>query len=184
MNDNIVLIGFMGAGKSTLGRWMSENVNLRYIDTDDYIEEWQGMSINDIFAGRGEEYFRSLETECLERLRDSTHLTVVSVGGGMPMRDENRRIMRELGAVVYLRATEDELVKRLHGDDKRPMLKGDDLRTRIRQLMAQREETYLEAADIVLDTGGKSLNQLYNEIEDFMSSWKNGNGGQDEDFGD
>lgn len=169
MNGNIVLIGFMGAGKTTFGRWISENLHMRYIDTDEYIENGQGVSINEIFATKGEEFFRDLETKCLLKLNENIESTVISMGGGMPMRKENQKLMKNIGLVVYLRAPEEELVKRLTGDSKRPLLKGENLAGKIHELMEKRESTYIEMADLILDTKDKDLNQMYNEIEDFMA---------------
>ncbi|MDD6797521.1 MAG: shikimate kinase [Clostridia bacterium] len=165
---NIVLIGFMGAGKTTIGQWISQNLNMQYVDTDDYIENAEGMIINDIFADRGEEYFRDLETKALEDLCGKLDGAVVSAGGGMPVREKNRQLMKQLGTVVYLRAPEDELARRLEGDTKRPMLANTDLRSRIHELMEKREEYYLDAADLIIDTPGKSMEKLYNEIEDYI----------------
>lgn len=166
--NNIVLIGFMGAGKTTLGRWISENANMQYIDTDDYIENLEGAAISEIFAAKGEEYFRDLETAALKKMCENLEGAVVSAGGGMPVREENRRLMRSLGTVVYLRASEDELAKRLEGDVKRPMLAGADLKQRIHELMQKREQMYLAASDIIVDTFGKSMSRMYNEIEDYV----------------
>lgn len=167
--SNIVLIGFMGAGKTTVGKWISQNVNMKYVDTDDYIEAGQNMDIKDIFAQHGEEYFRNLETKALEELCRNCTQTVISVGGGMPVRDINRRLMKELGTVVYLKATEEELARRLDGDDKRPMLAGQDLHKRIHELIEQREDAYLDASDIVINTMGLSMNGIYNAIEDYIN---------------
>lgn len=166
---NIVLIGFMGAGKTTVGRWISQNVNMKYIDTDDYIEAGQNMTIKDIFANYGEEFFRDLETKALEELCEGCSQTVISVGGGMPVRDINRKLMKKLGTVVYLKAAEEELARRLDGDDKRPMLAGQDLRKRIHELIMQRENAYLDASDVVINTMGMSMNGIYNAIEDYIN---------------
>lgn len=168
MGENIILIGFMGAGKTTLGRWISQNVCMGYIDTDEYIEKEQGITINEIFSRYGEEYFRDLETQCIKDLIGKAKQHVISVGGGMPVREENRELLKQLGCVVYLKADEEELVKRLSNDDKRPMLKGEDLRTRIHTLMEKREACYMDAAKLVVETTDKNLEQQYNCIEDFM----------------
>lgn len=164
--DNIILIGFMGAGKTTFARWISQNVDMQYIDTDDYIEESEETTINNIFADKGEEYFRDLETRTLEELCTSADNSVISAGGGMPVREKNRVLMKQLGTVVYLRADEEELAVRLEGDNKRPMLAGADLRSRIHELMLKRETAYLDASDVIVDTKGKTMDMIYNEIED------------------
>ncbi|MGN0480021.1 MAG: shikimate kinase [Lachnospiraceae bacterium] len=163
--NNIVLIGFMGSGKTTLGQWMSRIVNMNFVDTDDYIEKKSGRKINDIFAGQGEECFRDMETEALKELGGKRE-TVISVGGGLPVRECNRKLMRELGVVVYLRASRETLIERLQGDTTRPLLAGDNLSHKIDMLMAARKDIYLEAADIIIDTDGKSVEEIYNELED------------------
>ena len=91
--NNIILIGFMGSGKSSVGRYMEESEGFALIDTDEYIEKQQNDSINNIFANKGEEYFRNLETECIKELITlNTDMTVISVGGGLPMRGENQKL--------------------------------------------------------------------------------------------
>lgn len=169
MLNNIVLIGFMGSGKTTLGRWMMENVQMEFVDTDEYIEQ-QGRKIKEIFACEGEEYFRRLETKVLEELVLKAHNTVVSVGGGVPLKEQNRKLMREIGAVVYLRTRQENLLKRLEGDTARPLLAGGDLKEKIHNLMEARQDLYYRAADFVVDTDGKTPPQVYNDIEDRVLS--------------
>ena len=165
--DNIILIGFMGCGKSSIGRFLEKKHGYKLIDTDDYIEKKQNRSINDIFATDGEEYFRNLETECIRELIDkSENGLVIAVGGGLPMRSENQTLLKKLGKVVYLRATEDTLVDRLTGDSKRPLLKGGDLRTKIQDLFARREETYVNLADLIVDTDDCSYETVYKSIKE------------------
>lgn len=176
MNDlhkNLVLIGFMGSGKTSVGKWISENVHMAFYDTDEYIEKKQGREINEIFATEGEEYFRDLETETVRYMSKRIKNSVISVGGGLPIREENRKLLKKLGCVVYLRATEDSLVKRLDSDTKRPLLAGADLSSRIHELRLQREDIYLSAADIVVDTDDKTFAQIYNEIEDIIFAGTN-----------
>ena len=101
--DNVILIGFMGAGKTTIGEKLASRMNRRMIDTDAYIVAKEGMSINDIFASKGEEYFRELETNVIKELTKTTHNAIISTGGGMPLRDENAKLLRKLGKVFYLK---------------------------------------------------------------------------------
>lgn len=165
--NNIILIGFMGSGKSSVGRYMEESEGFALIDTDEYIEKQQNDSINNIFANKGEEYFRNLETECIKELITlNTDMTVISVGGGLPMRGENQKLLKELGKIVYLRATVDTLVSRLMGDTTRPLLKGGDLRQKITELFEKREATYEGIADIVIDTDNYSPKEIYNIIKE------------------
>ena len=113
MNDNIVLIGFMGSGKTTFGKWISRKYGYSFCDTDEYIEKKEKTTINDIFASKGEAAFRDMETETVKEFADSLKKCVVSVGGGLPVRKENREILKSIGTVVYLKASEEELCKRL-----------------------------------------------------------------------
>lgn len=168
--DNIILIGFMGCGKSSIGKYLEKKHGYTLIDTDDYIEKEQNRSINDIFATEGEEYFRNLETQCIRELINKAKQDfVIAVGGGLPMRSENQILLKELGKVVYLRAKEDTLVDRLTGDSKRPLLKGGDLRTKIQDLFTRREATYISLADAIVDTDDCSYETVYNSIEERLS---------------
>ena len=165
---NLVLIGFMGCGKTALGRWISQNVNMSFYDTDEYIVSKQNREIVDIFATDGETFFRDLETEAIKEMSEKITDSVISVGGGLPLREENRELLKKLGIVVYLRATQDTLVKRLDNDTKRPLLAGKDIRGKINELMIQREHIYENAAQIIVDTDDRTLEKIYNEIEDII----------------
>ncbi|MGN0374901.1 MAG: shikimate kinase [Butyrivibrio sp.] len=163
---NIILIGFMGCGKSTIGKYISDNRNYELIDTDSYIEEQQNRTIKEIFDTEGEEYFRNLETECIEKLiaMESDRL-VVAVGGGLPMKEINRRLLHNLGTIIYLKAKVDTLEERLKGDVTRPLLRG-DLRRRIEDLFALRENVYEELADITVETDGCSYDEILQSIKE------------------
>ena len=160
---NIVLIGFMGSGKSSLGRWIAKNHDYELIDTDEAIEKKEGRSISDIFETDGEDYFRNLETELIKEL-SSKKGKIISVGGGLPVKEENQTYLKQAGKVVYLKASLEELVKRLSGDDKRPLLKGSDLKTKIESLMEKRKDIYSSVSDIEIDTTGREFEDLYEEI--------------------
>lgn len=166
---NIILIGFMGAGKSAVGRYISDNTEYKIIDTDYYIEKKENCKISEIFAEKGEEYFREAETKALEdilKFRNNSY--VISVGGGLPMREENRVLMHKLGTVIYLRATVDTLENRLKGDTKRPLLQGGDIREKITALMEKREAVYESAADAVIDTDNKEFEDVFKEIKEIV----------------
>ena len=160
-----ILLGFMGAGKTSIGKKLAKETGIRFVDTDQMIEEQTGRVIRDIFAEDGEEFFRDLETELLKKLQSETEPLVIAVGGGLPVREINRRYLKELGKTVYLKADVDTLVNRLQGDTTRPKLMGGDLREKILSLMAAREEKYLDAADLVYATDGKSLLQSVKELQ-------------------
>lgn len=163
-NGNIILIGFMGSGKTTFGKWISEKHGMKFIDTDGYIENKQGRLIKDIFRESGEEVFRDMETAAVRELIDNTTNTVVSVGGGLPLREINRKLLRQLGCVVFLDTSVDELVRRLDKDTSRPLLAGGDVRQKIESLMQARMEYYKEAADLIVTTTNNSFTDMYNTI--------------------
>lgn len=172
---NIILIGFMGCGKTTFGKWLADRQQMEFVDTDEFIERLEGRSVSEIFAAEGEEYFRRLETRVLRmfsgeegeehRLYKST---VISAGGGLPIREENRALLHKLGKVIFLDTSIDELVKRLEGDRTRPLLKGGALRERIESLMEARLDIYDDTADIIVETDNRTLNQVFEEI---MKEW-------------
>lgn len=164
MNDSIVLIGFMGSGKTTFGRWISRKHGYNFCDTDEYIEQKEHTTINDIFAAKGEEAFRDMETDTVREFACSLKKSVLSVGGGLPLRKVNRELLKQVGTVVYLKASEDELCRRLRKDTTRPLLKGGNLKDKIHTLMQQREDIYIEAADIIIDTENKAFEHMYEEI--------------------
>ena len=152
----VFLIGFMGSGKTTVGRMLARKMDAKFLDTDDMIEKAEGVKICEIFSQRGEAYFRDLETETMKRLRscagqkNAEHETgkmVISVGGGLPVREVNRALMHASGTTVFLTATEETLIGRLKGSKNRPLLQGVDLSERIRSLTAARLECYLDSAD-------------------------------------
>ena len=162
--NHIILIGFMGAGKTSIGKGLSEKLQWKFIDTDCLIEEQQKKTINDIFADHGENYFRDLETDVLKHLLDAKEQYVVAVGGGLPVREENRRYLKELGTVVYLKADVETLVERLSGDTTRPKLRGGDLREKIETLMRARADIYEDAATLEVYTDHRSLTDVVKEI--------------------
>lgn len=157
---NIILIGFMGAGKTTVGKFLAREKQMQFVDTDERIEEEQGRSIPEIFAGEGEPYFRDLETALLQHMQEDTRRCVISVGGGMPVREENRKLLRALGCVIYLSATKETILERVKNDGSRPMLSGGDLKQRVEGLMRQREALYRQAAHIEVRTDGRSVRHV------------------------
>lgn len=162
--DNVILIGFMGSGKSTLGVRLSYKMRTPFIDTDKYIENKQKTSISEIFADKGEAYFRDLETETLKALKAEKTAYIISVGGGLPVREENRKLLKELGTVIYLRASADELFERLKGDTDRPLLQCEDPKKKIQDLLTAREAFYEDAAHMIIDVDGKDIEAVLEEM--------------------
>ena len=158
---NIVLCGMMGAGKTSVGKKLEEMTGRPCVDTDDMIVEKHGR-ITDIFEKYGEPYFRDLETGVAEEISKSDNL-IVSTGGGMVMRPLNAEFLKRNGKIVFLRARLETLLKRVEGDDSRPLLKG-GAEERLRELIAVRTPVYEAAADFVVDTDGMSLEDVAREI--------------------
>ena len=162
---NIILEGFMGSGKSTVSEILSDKLDLELIDTDEAIEEAEGRKISDIFERDGEEAFRDMETGLVEMMvSDHMRETVISLGGGLPVREKNRELLKKVGKVVYLRTAPETVYDRLKGDDTRPLLKSEDPLARIKELQDKRGKIYEEAADIIVDTDGKTPVQVADEI--------------------
>lgn len=167
MMDNIILIGFMGCGKTTVGLKLSYRLRRTVIDTDKEIEREEKRAISDIFAADGEGYFRDKETDCLRKLLGSVSNQIISVGGGLPLREENRTLLHELGQVFYLRASAETIYERVGHDKTRPLLQGDDPKSKIRTMLKARDGCYTEAADVVIDVDGKGFEQILCEIEQY-----------------
>jgi len=150
---NIILVGFMGCGKSTIGRQVSLQLNYPLIDTDNLITESTGMTVPEIFELHGEEYFRSLETDLLAQLVEAdTERKVISTGGGLPLRPENRVILKKLGYVVWLQAGVDCILERTKGSGNRPLLMTPNPRLTIQTMLAERQGIYSDCSDLVINT--------------------------------
>ncbi len=163
--NNIVLIGFMGCGKSTVGRKLANAFSYEFADTDAMIEEAYGKTISKMFEEDGEEYFRNAETELLRKLSKEAEGMVLATGGGMPMRAENAALLREIGTVIFLEAKIETILERLQNDTGRPLADGEDREARLRPLYEKRLPVYREAADYILDTEGKSFYAMIEEIK-------------------
>lgn len=161
---NIILTGFMGAGKTTIGRSLSKRLKVPFVDTDMRIEEEQKRSISDIFAKEGEAYFRKLENQLLEVLIEETDGCIISVGGGLPVQEMNHPLLKRLGKTVYLKAEKETLLGRLQGDTARPLLQGGELEKKIENLMTAREAVYESIADVIIRTDGKNRGEVVEEI--------------------
>lgn len=162
--NNVVLTGFMGSGKTSVGIRLSYCLRVPMEDTDKIIERRQERTINEIFASEGEEYFRRLETELLEELSGSMQNQILSVGGGTPLKEVNRKWLKRIGKVVYLRIRPETVYERLKGDDTRPLLKGEDPLGKITSLMEQRREAYEAAADIIVDVDDLEMEDVIDKI--------------------
>lgn len=165
---NVILIGFMGAGKTTVGEAFARLKGIPLVDTDHLIEERAGMTISRIFETKGESTFREIETAVLEALLADTERKVISVGGGLPMREENRRLLKQLGTVVYLEVKPATVLERLEGDTTRPLLQGEDVAGRVKELMEKRDPIYREAAGMIVNVDGRDVREIAAELEERM----------------
>lgn len=166
MAENYVLIGYMGAGKTTVGKALSQKTGKKFVDTDDLIVKQMNLSINDIFEKYGETYFRELETKLLENLCNSGDGFIISCGGGLPIKEENRPYLKRLGKVVYLNVNEADILRRLRNDTTRPLLKGpkDEVKQRISEMLEKRDPIYREVADVVIKTGRLKVPEIVDKI--------------------
>ena len=164
---HIFLTGFMGSGKSTVGRLLAHRLCLPFIDLDVEIEKCTGRQIKDIFAQDGETVFRALEMTELCRLSDASGAAVVATGGGIVIAPENRRIMRAIGLIINLKVDYVSVMKRLSGDNSRPLLqqKGEN---DVLAMMSARQDAYADA-DYVIETVDMTPNQVVTNIVRWLS---------------
>lgn len=163
--ENIILTGYMGSGKTTIGKNLAKRKNYTFVDTDELIEQQQQRSINEIFAAVGEQAFRDMETELLRQLiaERGEHM-VISTGGGMPLRAENRQLLSHLGKVVFLKASPRTIYDRIRGDTTRPLLQCANPMGRIEEMIAARTPLYEEGAAIVVDVNALRQSEATQEI--------------------
>ena len=162
-NYNIVLIGFMGVGKSTISEFLKTSFAMEVIEMDQIIAEREGMSIPDIFEVHGEQYFRDLETNLLIEMQARKNV-VISCGGGTPLRECNVVEMKKNGRVVLLTASPETIFDRVKDSHDRPVIENNKNVPFIADLMEKRRAKYEAAADIVINTDGKSIIEVCEEL--------------------
>ncbi len=163
-SNNIILVGLMGAGKTTVGKLLARHLNKIFIDSDHEIERRTGVNIPLIFELEGEAGFRERESIVIAELCQQRDL-VLATGGGAVLREENRRNLQNGGTVVYLRAQVRDLWQRTRHDRNRPLLQTADPRAKLQELFAQRDPIYRGMADIIMDTGDQSVHGLVRQLE-------------------
>lgn len=162
--NNIVLIGFMGCGKTTIGRELSQKLSMRCVDTDEEIIKMQKMSIEDIFSKKGEEYFRTLETLILQKFANEKNL-VICTGGGIIEKDHNNIILKQMGCVFWLNANNDTILNNLKkSKDVRPLLKDCDIKTKVETLYTIRKPKYKAVCDYEIVTDKKNVEEVISNI--------------------
>lgn len=159
--ENIVLIGFMGCGKSTVGRELQQRLGYPLVDMDQVIEQRAGKPITAIFADEGEPAFRDMETDLLRELSaPEAPRRIISTGGGVVGREENRDLLRKLGYVVWLHAPVSVILERTGKNRARPLLHTENPAEKIRTLMEERQPLYQESSHLKLDTSGLDCGEL------------------------
>lgn len=157
-HKNLILVGFMGTGKTAVGQAAAGALGFSYVDTDDLIEERAGKTITRIFAEDGEPRFRDIETQAIRSL-ESLERHVVATGGGCVLRDENWEAMRRAGMIVCLAATAEVIYERTHRDTHRPLLQTPDPLARIRTMLEERAPFYARA-DHTIDTSDLTVDEV------------------------
>jgi shikimate kinase len=162
-NTNVVLIGLMGAGKTTIGAALAKRLGKEFVDSDHVLEEHCGVSVATIFEVEGEQHFRDRETATLRELSSKTNM-VLSTGGGAVLRPENREILRETGVVVYLHAPPEVSYQRLRRSRDRPLLKTDDPLARLQTLYRDRDPLYRETAHCIVESDREHCSQVVHVV--------------------
>ncbi|MBN1493874.1 MAG: shikimate kinase [Candidatus Omnitrophica bacterium] len=150
MADNIYVVGMMGSGKTAVAKLLGTRLKRVVIDLDERIVASQGMSINEIFASKGEPYFRDVEHAELRKVSFADK-AIVATGGGIVINDENIAVMKDSGVIIYLQASVDSLLSHIKHDTSRPLLKVADPKAKLAEIFAQRKAQY-EKADVIIET--------------------------------
>ena len=159
---NLALIGFMGTGKSSVGRLVAEQLRFEFLDTDELIEAHANKSITEIFAQNGEPAFRKLEHQLVADLATRTH-TVIATGGGLPVNPANLESLKQHALVICLWASPEKIYERVHAQTHRPLLREPDPQTKIRTLLAARAPAYRQA-DVLLNSECRSMREVAQQV--------------------
>ena len=164
INDNIFFVGLMGAGKTTIGKLLAKKLKKTFYDTDHEIEKKLGVKVSVIFELEGEEGFRKRETQMIDELTNKKDI-ILATGGGAVLSEENRRLLKERGKVIYLNAKPQHLAKRMAFDKDRPLLQQGNMLDTLNHLYQERHPLYLSVSSSVVDTGQQKTQTIINKIE-------------------
>ena len=164
INDNIFFVGLMGAGKTTIGKLLAKKLKKTFYDTDHEIEKKLGVKVSVIFELEGEEGFRKRETQMIDELTNKKDI-ILATGGGAVLSEENRRLLKERGKVIYLNAKPQHLAKRMAFDKDRPLLQQGNMLDTLNNLYKERHRLYLGVSSFVVDTGQQKTQTIINKIE-------------------
>lgn len=161
---NIVLVGFMASGKTTVGGRLAKDLHLEFVDTDDIIEEEAGKSIKEIFSDEGEEAFRCLEKKVVKEVTEKED-QVIACGGGVVLYPQNVEALKKTGVVLYLKVSPNDVRKRVGKDTARPLLNVANKKKQVESLLCRREKAYLEAADFIIDTSSLEADEVVEAVK-------------------
>lgn len=162
---NVILVGFMGSGKSSVGRVLARRLQFQFVDTDLIISQNAGCEISAIFASQGEEAFRDLETEALRSMGAMEHC-VIATGGGIVVKERNHALLRSLGVVVCLKADPEVIFERVSRNTKRPLLQTPDPRATVMALLAARQPLYEHVAEVTIDGSSLQHEEVADQVID------------------
>ncbi|MCI7740531.1 MAG: shikimate kinase [Clostridiales bacterium] len=170
--NHIVVIGFMGSGKTRVGKKLAQDLHMEFLDVDKKIAHDMKMPISDLMSKFGEPFYRALETKTIKDMLEVETPTVLSVGSGLPIQEQNHKYLKKLGVIIYLEASVETLKERLSGDNKRPALRGVNLTEKITKMLASRAPVYEKLADIKVVTGEVTFHELVKQIESKLENYK------------
>ena len=168
--NHVVIIGFMGSGKTRVGKQLSKDLGLQFVDLDKLITKKMNLSAREIFEKFGEAYYRALETVALKQLIQDSERKVISLGAGVPLQEQNEKYIKKLGTVVYLKGSYATLKKRLENSSSNPLIEGEDKEDKIRKLLKQRDPVYTKFADVEMITGDKPFEDLIAQLEEKLKT--------------
>ena len=174
-SGNLILVGLMGSGKTTMGRALAKHLGKAFVDSDEEIQQRTGVTIPHIFDIEGETGFRQRETAAIRELVERDDM-VLATGGGAVLAEQNRAMLQQSGIVIYLKASVHDLWQRTRHDRNRPLLQTADPHAKLTELFQQRDPLYLQVADIVMQSGKQSAHALMLHLVDEIEKFRKNNG--------